>query len=126
MFPKSFVSPVPLARTVISLRRNARALIHSRTHSNPGPLIEQSKIELPPVVSASQVSGDFSTIGTDSAEYHCVDTDPMSSTSPYEFPETSGRQLRYGGKEILEKPVYTEIWQTHRELKTQKQRAGAG
>ncbi|KAH9475083.1 hypothetical protein JR316_0012189 [Psilocybe cubensis] len=49
-------------------------------------------------------SGDYSAFGTDSEAYHCLDTDPQSETSPYEFPKKSGRQLRYGGMNPLRGP----------------------
>ncbi|PPQ90377.1 hypothetical protein CVT25_007779 [Psilocybe cyanescens] len=49
-------------------------------------------------------SGDYSGFGTNSEEYHCLDTDPTSETSPYEFPRNSGRQLRYGGMQSLRSP----------------------
>ncbi|KAF8151471.1 hypothetical protein B0H34DRAFT_801204 [Crassisporium funariophilum] len=45
-------------------------------------------------------TGGHTTLGTDSAEYDHLDTDPSSSTPPYELPEKSGKELRlrYGGR----------------------------
>ncbi|KAF8151479.1 hypothetical protein B0H34DRAFT_801209 [Crassisporium funariophilum] len=45
-------------------------------------------------------TGEHTTLGTDSAEYDHLDTDPTSSTPPYELPEKSGKELRlrYGGR----------------------------
>ncbi|PPR04304.1 hypothetical protein CVT24_013377 [Panaeolus cyanescens] len=46
------------------------------------------------------LTGDYSRLGTESAEYFLVDTDPTSDTPPYDWPRSSGRQLRYGGRDF--------------------------
>lgn len=67
---------------------------------------DQREIAKPQSVSFRPLasSGDYSAFGTDSEAYHCLDTDPKSETSPYEFPKKSGRQLRYGGMRPLRGP----------------------
>ncbi len=56
--------------------------------------------------SKNSKASDDSNEGTESSEYNLVDTDPTSTTPPYDHPRSSGKQLRYGGKECISPPEF--------------------
>ncbi|KJA22444.1 hypothetical protein HYPSUDRAFT_41078 [Hypholoma sublateritium FD-334 SS-4] len=92
-------------------------MLHARPALRLTPIISRGYARQPPVPDTNtpatasksrtptkhtKASGDVNDTGTESSEYDLVDTDPTSTTSPYDHPRTSGTQLRYGGKENIQ------------------------
>lgn len=102
-YPISCSSTMHILHTRPALRL---ASITSRGYARqppvPGATAPAAKSKSRSPTKRSKASGDVNGTGTGSSEYNLVDTDPTSTTSPYDHPRTSGTQLRYGGKENIQ------------------------